>query len=109
MHVWDVEVLYAIRGLFRECVQEVKVEFGVGSVGEVSSFFVLFRVFVFADVTCREGLFPSFRGTPSPIRKGVSSMSKIVWIQWGLGSFSQWKRAGGMLLGGKTMVAPAKR
>ena len=45
MHVWDVEVLYAIRGLFRECVQEVKVEFGVGSVGEVSPF--CFSVFVF--------------------------------------------------------------
>ena len=45
MHVWDVEVLYAIRGLFRECVQEVKVEFGVGSVGEVSSLLVLGFVF----------------------------------------------------------------
>lgn len=34
MHVWDVEVLYAIRGLFRECVEEVRVEFGVGGVDE---------------------------------------------------------------------------
>ena len=48
MQVWDVEVLYAIRGLFRECVQEVKVEFGVGSVGEVSLFvFCVFCVFLF--------------------------------------------------------------
>ena len=47
MHVWDVEVLYAIRGLFRECVQEVKVEFGVGSVGEVSLLRFFLSIFVF--------------------------------------------------------------
>ena len=46
MHVWTVEVLYAIRGLFRECVQEVRVEFGVGGVGKVS-FLCVFLLFFF--------------------------------------------------------------
>ena len=59
MHVWDVEVLYAIRGLFRECVQEVKVEFGVGSVGEVSLFvFCVFLFFLLVLRGCGFGRFP---------------------------------------------------
>ena len=45
MHVWNVEVLYAIRGLFRECVQEVWVEFGVGGVGKVSFLCVFLLLF----------------------------------------------------------------
>jgi hypothetical protein len=52
MHVWDVEVLYAIRGLFRECVQEVRVEFGVGGVGEVRFFFCVLSFFFFFFFRC---------------------------------------------------------
>ncbi|EDR01450.1 uncharacterized protein LACBIDRAFT_333177 [Laccaria bicolor S238N-H82] len=76
MHVWDVEVLYAIRGLFRECVEEVRVEFGVGGVDERVGSFP--RVLVAA---CSEGgpVFPvPSRGSLHPVRKGVSSMSKNV-------------------------------